>query len=94
MIDSEARLEQVQVWLAPRKEAGRAIDPENVDFNWGWEEVLDPYGVDPVPPEYSCVGRTYFVRTPGSDIWVEFGDLPDPVRARIWQRLESGELRE
>ena len=90
----EARAERVDAFLAECKEAGRSINPENVEFSWGWAEMLDPYGVDPVPPEYRCIGRVHFVRTPGSDIWVEFRDLSEPVRDRVWQRLRSGDLKE
>ena len=56
---------------------------------------MDPHGVDPdLPEEYSCLGRLYFVRSPGSDVWVSFYDLPQPIVDRIWERIRKGELRE
>jgi hypothetical protein len=31
-------------------------------------------------------GRKYFARSPGSDIWVWFGDLPDAVRTALYAK--------
>ena len=48
---------------------------------------LDRYGVYPeLPEEYQQVGREYFARNPGSEVWVLFGDLPDTTREALWQR--------
>jgi len=61
-------------WLAIRKEAGLKIDPET-------------YGVHPdLPEEYRQIGREYFARSPGSDIWVSFDDLPDAIREALWEK--------
>ena len=55
----------------------------------GDSEVLDPYGVDPdLPEECQCIGREYFARSPGSDIWVHFHDLPEETRDALWERHE------
>jgi hypothetical protein len=67
-------------FLRIRKEAGLKIDPETAEVAWDYRQVVDPYGIYPPHPESDCVGRAYFARAPGSDIWVEFGDLPDPIR--------------
>ena len=65
-------------WLASRKEAGLKIDPETAEVEWTYAQTLDPYGVYPeLPEENRQVGRAYFARSPGSDVWVSFGDLPD-----------------
>ena len=40
----------------------------------------------PCVEEFHQVGREYFARAPRSDIWVEFGDLPDETRDRLWNR--------
>jgi hypothetical protein len=54
-----------------RKEAGRNIDPTTAEVDWIYAQTLDPYGIDPdLPEEYQQVGREYFARAPGSDIWV------------------------
>ena len=43
--------------------------------------TLDPYGVYPdLPEECQQVGREYFARSTGSDIWVHFHDLPEETR--------------
>ena len=50
----------------------------------------DPYGVDPeLPEEYWQVGREYFARSPGSDVWVWFGDLPDATRDALWEKHKA-----
>jgi hypothetical protein len=33
----------------------------------------------------SQVGREYFARAPGSEIWVSFDDLPNEARAALWE---------
>jgi hypothetical protein len=38
------------------------------------------------PEECQQVGREYFARSPGSDIWVWFGDLPEATRTALWER--------
>ena len=66
------------------------IDPSTAEVTWMYAQVLDPYGVYPnVPEEYDCVGRSYFARRPGSNIWVEFGDLPETTRTRLCKRNKS-----
>jgi hypothetical protein len=77
-------------WLAIRKEEALKIDPETAEVTWHYAQTLDPYGVYPDLPEACrCIGREYFARSPGSDIWVHFGDLSDEVREALWQRDES-----
>ena len=61
----------VEEWLAIRKEAALHIDPETAEVTWIYAQTVDPYGVHPEPPdEYWQVGREYFARSPGSDVWV------------------------
>jgi hypothetical protein len=70
-----------------RKEAGRNIDPTTAEVDWIYAQTLDPYGIDPdLPEEYQQVGREYFARAPGSDIWVLFDDLPEATRTALWDR--------
>jgi len=76
-----------QEWLATRKEAGPKIDPETAEVMWVYAQTLDPYGIDPeLPPELEQVGREYFARSPGSDVWVLFDDLPRNVRDALWTK--------
>jgi hypothetical protein len=71
------------------------IDPETAEFDKGWGQIMDPYGVDPdLPEECDCVGRVYFARPPVSDMWVSFYDLPEGTVERLWERISTGELRE
>jgi hypothetical protein len=37
----------------------------------------------------SQIQRHYFARAPGSDEWVDFGDLPDETREAIWRREDA-----
>jgi hypothetical protein len=80
---------EIERWLASRKEEGLKIDPETAEVDWSYAQTLDPYGVMDeweLPEEFDQIGREYFARNPGSDIWVEFGDLPNAVRDALWKR--------
>jgi hypothetical protein len=77
----------LEEWLAIRKEAGLKINAETAEVDWMYALTLDPYGVYPeLPEELQQVGREYFARSPGSDIWVEFGDLPKATRDALWEK--------
>src|SRR5262249_48964834 len=77
----------VKQWLAIRKEAGLKIDPETAEVTWIYAEECDPYGVLPdLPAGWSCVSQAQFARSPGSDVWVDFGDLPAATRDALWKR--------
>jgi hypothetical protein len=66
------------------------IDPDTAEVNWHYAQTLDSYGVDPnLPEECRQIGREYFARSPGSDIWVHFHDLPEETRDALWERHES-----
>jgi hypothetical protein len=80
----------VERWLATKKEAGLEIDPETAEVRWEYGQVMDPYGVHKdLPEECWQVGRQYFARSLGSDIWVHFHDLPDDTRDALWKRHQS-----
>jgi hypothetical protein len=72
-----------------RKEAGRHIDPETAEVAWTYAYVVDPYGIEIVPEEYQCVGREYFARAPGSDMWICFSDLPKAVHKALWEKYHK-----
>ena len=87
----EAVKMKIEEFLAIRKEAGLKIDPQTADLRWGWAQVADPYGIYPdLTDEEDCIGRVYFARSPVSDVWVEFRDLPDATRDALWQKLDDG----
>ena len=75
---------------ALRKEVGLHIDSETAEVEWTYAQTLDPYGDYPNLPE-GCqqVGREYFARSPGSDVWVWFGDLPAAARNSLWEKHKS-----
>jgi hypothetical protein len=79
--------EQLHEFLSIRKEAGLKIDPATAEVEWLYALTLDPYGIGlDIPEEYQCVWREYFARSPESDIWVEFGDLPPATRDLLWEK--------
>ena len=78
----------VEQWLAIRKEAARQIDPETAEVRWRYVRIRDPYGVDPLP-EDDKIGRGYFARSPGSDVWVSFYDLPDATAEALWAKASD-----
>ena len=88
-IKSKQSVEEMKVkkWLAIRKEAGRKIDPETAEVCWIYAQTFDPYGIYPELPEmYQQVGREYFARSPGSDIWVLFRALPGDTSNALWEK--------
>ncbi|QDM25230.1 hypothetical protein FNL55_03080 [Tardiphaga sp. vice352] len=81
---------ELKAWLTTRKEAGLNIDPQTAEVHWCYAQTLDPYGVCPqIPDELWQVGREYFARAPESDVWVEFGDLPDTTRTALWGKGDA-----
>jgi hypothetical protein len=75
-----------EAWLAIRKAEAEFIDPKTAEVTWSYQYTLDPYGLDPEPPEESAVGREYFARRPGSDIWVLFDYLSQATVDALWAR--------
>ena len=89
MMTTEVRT-TVEYLNALRKAAGLAIDPETAEVEWSYAQTLDPYGDDPkLPEEYQQVGRAYFARSPKSDVWISFYDLPDATRDALWKKHKS-----
>ena len=87
LVDDETAREQ---WLAVRKEAGLLIDPETAEVEWTYALTLDPYGVYPdLPEELQQVGREYFARSPGRNVWVRFGDVPKETRDVLWEKHKA-----
>jgi glycine/D-amino acid oxidase-like deaminating enzyme len=75
---------ETKAWLAEREREALLIDPATAEVHWSFGQTLDPYGTIPdLLEELQQVGREYFARLPGSDIWVHFGDLPDEVREKL-----------
>ena len=85
--------EDVEQWLAIRKEVGTKINPETAEVGWQYGYTCDPYGVRDLPPEMQQVSREYFARAPSSDIWVSFDDLPKETVHALWDRIDAGTLK-
>jgi hypothetical protein len=86
---TEGERAEIEKWLSIRKEAALKIDPETAEVDWCYAQTLDPYGVLDeweLPKEFHQVGRERFARSPGSDVWVWFHDLPDATREALWER--------
>jgi hypothetical protein len=86
-----AREQEIEQWLAVRKEEGLRIDPETAEVMWTYGQTMDPYNLEggDLPAELWQVGREYFARAPESRIWVHFGDLPKAVEKALWAKHSS-----
>ena len=82
----------LEAWLAIRRKEALRIDPESADVCWHYAQILDPYSVRDLPAECECIGRVYFARFPGTDVWVCFYDLPEATRTRLRERMRKGEF--
>ena len=78
--------DEIRKYLDDRKREAVTIDPQTAEVTWWYAETLDPYGVYDLPPEAQQIGREYFARHPGSEIWVWFGDLPDVTSTKLMER--------
>jgi hypothetical protein len=80
----------IEQWLQIRKEEALRIDPDTAEAWWIYANVCDPYGVyQDLTEEEFQIGRVYFARSPESDIWVWFGDLPRDAKDKLWNRPEA-----
>src|SRR5882724_9797614 len=74
--------EEIQSWLASRKEAGLAIDIETCELRHWKAPDADPYGVrSDLPPDIQRVVSNCFVRSPASNGWINEADLP---MEKVW----------
>jgi hypothetical protein len=91
--ESERSQVSRQQWLTVRKEEALKIDPETAKLTWDHGSVRDPYGVCDLTYEEDNFGRRYFARSPGSEVWVSFHDLPEATYGRLWARMKAGDFR-
>ena len=79
----------VEEWLAIRKKAALEIDAETAEISSLYGPTIDSYGVyDDLTEEEQQVGKNRFARSPGSEIWVSFHDLPPTVLKALWERMD------
>ncbi len=75
---------ETKAWLDERKREALLIDPATAEVNWTYGQTLDPYGTIPdLPEELQQIGREYFARRLGGEIWVHFSDLPEETREKL-----------
>jgi hypothetical protein len=80
--------QELKEFRSIRKKAGLKIDPAVAEVDWEFGEVADPYGIGlDIPEEIQQIGQIYFARSPGSDLWVWFNDLPAATAAALWERI-------
>jgi hypothetical protein len=79
-------------WLSVRKEQGLKIDPDTAEVFWKYGPSCDPYDLYDLTYEDPTIGRNYFARSPGSDVWVYIYDLPEAACDRLWARLTGPTL--
>jgi hypothetical protein len=78
------RKQRIEAFLAEAKAEAQKIDAETAEVTWDWREFFDPYCIYSRPSEFHFqVGREYFARNPGSDVWVHFADLPAEMRLKL-----------
>jgi hypothetical protein len=82
----------VEEWLVIRVEAGKKIDPRTAEVMRVYNNMADPYGVYADPPNecQQTWGKMFFARSPDSEIWVFFGDLPYEIVTELWVNMENG----
>src|SRR5262245_61392787 len=80
-------VEDVEAFLADRKEAGKQIDPERCETIRYYVEELDVYGLFDVPVEWSQSGKKTFVRNVPDGSWVWFGDLPEQTYEALMRKF-------
>jgi hypothetical protein len=84
-----------------RQKEAELINPATALVFGIYAEVIDPYGDGGVPPEASCIGRSYFAVDPDRGVAVSFYDLPEDTRTalqaerreaddELWRRLLRG----
>lgn len=64
--------------IAILEEAALHIDPPSAEVEWIYAEQIIG--------SYREVWREYFARSPGSNIWVWFGDLPARTQKSLWEK--------
>src|SRR4051794_12125572 len=84
------KLDDVQQWVEIRKAEGLKIDPETAEVDWAYRYTTDPCGVEKdLPDQCKQIGREWFARAPGSDIWVSFHDIPTALIPALRQRADK-----
>src|SRR5262245_4528020 len=68
--ESDRTQTEKKQWLSVRREQGLKIDPDTAEVFCEHGSIRDPYGLHDLTYEEDNIGRNYFARSPGSDVWV------------------------
>ena len=75
-------------WIAiVKKAAALAINSETAEISSLYGPTNDPYS-DGLTGRAQEWGKHFFARSPGTDIWVPFRDLPPTVLKALWDRMD------
>jgi len=81
---ASAEKQDVDQWLAVRKEVGPRIDPEAAEVACWTAYTIDPYDVcSDLPEEAQTFGLEWFARSARSNVWVLFDDLPGETQEAL-----------
>lgn len=84
---SDQKKEQYHQRRAVIEEAALKIDPETAEVSWCQGPYFDPYNFFNDDEEWQDLFEwTYWARSPGSEVWVEFCDLPEVTRDALQQK--------
>jgi hypothetical protein len=82
--------EQIEQWIAGRKEAGAAIDIKTCELGC-WPAMdcypYDPFGEGEINPYMTQVGTNRYVRSPDSNGWINEEDLPLEKFGAMYDRI-------
>lgn len=80
-------------WAAIQRAASK-LHPKTAIWWCHYVQALDVYGVGKdLPPELQMVAPERFVRSPGSKIWICFGDLPASMQEALLKEAERQDRR-
>jgi hypothetical protein len=83
---------EIEQWRAMSEEAGLKIDPATAEVKWAYGQTLYPCGFMvewELPGDFHQSEPEYWARSPESDAWVAFSDLPADTRDRLRKRQSS-----
>lgn len=77
-----------------RRAEALKLDPATAEIDWRYGYVCDPYGDEDLPDEMKVIGRNYFARRPGGDVWVSQHDWPRSILEAMHERINRGDFCE
>ena len=82
-------------WQQIRERAALDIDPATAEVCCDYREWGDPYDIyQSIPEELSGQFQEWFARSPDSNVWVWFEDLPSTTRNALWKRIRKEDSKD